>query len=502
MASTLASNAQPLREAALTRTRWVLSCAAAELIGLGTAAGVAVATLAAFGEPTTTSQRLATLAVLGGAGAIEGLALGGLQWRALVRQVPTLPRAWIGVTIAVAVTGWLLGMAGPTFATHEPTAATATEPSLGVILLLAGALGAGAGVLFGAAQWLVLRRHVQRAHRWVWIHAPAWAAAMSVIFLGATLPDARWSPGATLLSGAAGGLGGGLLLGLITSGVATRLEPWVPDTWRLDGKVCAVTGANVGLGWAIADGLAARGAEVVLLCRSASAGEAAARTLTARHPRASVRVVPLDLLDRASVARAGAEVLRRWPTLHVLVHNAGATFSVRTAAADGAEATLTVDALGPWLLTQSLLPALRAARGRVLTLTGVYHRKGRVDVDDLHFARRAYDWLEANNQAQAVRFGATRALADAEPSLFTASIHPGAVLTRAQAHLPAVVRALIATLLRPGFVRAEVGALPVLRLAASPAPLGPSGRFWDRFTLTLDEPTPGAIAAVARGTTG
>ena len=49
-----------------------------------------------------------------------------------------------------------------------------------------------------------------------------------------------------------------------------------------------------------------------------------------------------------------------------------------------------------------------------------------------------------------------------------------------------MVRALIHTLARPVFVRPEVGAMPVLRLAAHPNPSDATGKFFDRCQLTPD----------------
>lgn len=59
-----------------------------------------------------------------------------------------------------------------------------------------------------------------------------------------------------------------------------------------------------------------------------------------------------------------------------------------------------VDVVGPFLLTALLRERLATCGGRVITLTGIYQRKGRVDTSDLHFARRPYSRLPANNRAQ------------------------------------------------------------------------------------------------------
>lgn len=207
-------------------------------------------------------------------------------------------------------------------------------------------------------------------------------------------------------------------------------------------------------------------------------------------PDADVSVVPCDLSDFASVRRAADRLLADRARLDIMVHNAGATFPQRTITADGVEATLAVDVVGPFLLTSLLRERLEAHGGRVITLTGIYHRKGRIDDADLAFARRPYDWLTANNQAQRGRFLFMWELARRAPMLFTAAVHPGAVLTGAQARQPWLTRALVHTVARPGFVRAEVGAIPVLRLAAQPGIAGQSGRFFDRFSLAADAPDP------------
>jgi len=152
--------------------------------------------------------------------------------------------------------------------------------------------------------------------------------------------------------------------------------------------------------------------------------------------------------------------------------------------------TLAADVVGPFLLTSLLRQRLESCHGRVIMLTGIYQRKGRVDVDDLHFSERPYDWLAANSQAQRGRWWFMAALARRAPALMTAAVHPGAVLTPAQAHLPPLVRAVVHTLARPAFVRPEVGAIPVLRLAAHPGLQHTTGRYFNRCHLEADVADP------------
>jgi retinol dehydrogenase-12 len=470
--------------------RWIVACAAGEFVGIGVAAGVALAANALIGEPHSLGGRLAMLGVFAVVGAVEGSALAVFQWRVLRTKIPRLRAGeWVGVTVALAVAGWIVGMTPSLFINQG--VAEMDEPGLAVVLLVAAMAGAGAGLCFGAAQWFILRRHAERAGRWVWIHLPAWALAMSAIFLGASLPSAG-SPGWFIgLSGAAGGVLGGVCLGAVTGLVARELRPWVDEQrWSLRGKVCAVTGANSGIGQEVAIGLSRLGGTVILLCRRPAEGERIRQRIQASQPGADVSVVSCDVGDFQSVRRAARHILDGWPRLEVLVHNAGATFPQRTVTADGVEATLATDVVGPFLLTALLGHRLESCRARVITLTGIYQRKGHVDAGDLHFAHRPYDWLAANNQAQRGRWLFMSELARRAPALMTASVHPGAVLTGAQARLPPLARALIRTLARPVFVRAEVGAIPVLRLAAHPDVQPLTGRYFDRCHLTSDAADP------------
>src|SRR5690349_15351943 len=91
---------------------------------------------------------------------------------------------------------------------------------------------------------------------------------------------------------------------------------------RLQGKVALVTGANKGIGRAIARGLAAEGASVVLVARGMELLLEAASELT-KHG-AHVLAVPADVTDEAQVRQVFAETMERFGRVDILVNNAGA----------------------------------------------------------------------------------------------------------------------------------------------------------------------------------
>jgi retinol dehydrogenase-12 len=433
----------------------------------------------------TPGGKLATLAALCLVGALQGTMLGVLQCLLLRRRLPRLrPREWITSTIAITVLGWLCGLGLPLYDSLLPRGLPR-----GVV---AGAtIGAVVGALFGGARWLLLRRHAERAALWVAIHVPAWSAAIAVLSFGAAQAQAlgvRWP---VVSGGLVAGLAGVLIL-LCGSLVATPLlRPWVVESPHvLRGKIAAITGANDGIGYEIAMGLARLGASVVLLCRDEIRGAAAASAIRISLLGADIRTVVCDLGSFASVRAAAARLGSELPRLDILIHNAGATFPQRTASPDGLEATLAVDVVGPFLLTTLLREKLESCEGRVITLAELSQYAGRIELADLHFVRREYDEHEANSQAQRGRVLITAELGRRAPRLRAVSVHPGAVWTRAVTRGSKLTQWLVATILRPRFQRPELGALPVLRLAVLPGSELSSGSFFDRFTRDDDAPDP------------
>ncbi|MDT7532036.1 SDR family oxidoreductase [Sphingobium sp. SA2] len=124
-----------------------------------------------------------------------------------------------------------------------------------------------------------------------------------------------------------------------------------------------VTGANKGLGLAIAKGLASAGLSVWMGARDRSRGEEAVKSL--RGEGLDVRFVEIDVADDASVRRAAETVGHELDALHVLVNNAGIVLDLQTPPSelgmDDVKATYEVNAFGPIRVTQAFAPLLKAA---------------------------------------------------------------------------------------------------------------------------------------------
>ncbi len=145
----------------------------------------------------------------------------------------------------------------------------------------------------------------------------------------------------------------------------------------LEGKVALVTGGSRGIGRAIAQRLAADGAEVVVGARTVEAAESAAGDIVAAGGRA--RSIVLDVSDDASVDASVAALLRDYGTIPLLVNNAGITrdnLLLRMKREDW-ELVLGTNLTGAYRLCRALVPGMVKARyGRIVNLTSVVAHVG------------------------------------------------------------------------------------------------------------------------------
>lgn len=150
-----------------------------------------------------------------------------------------------------------------------------------------------------------------------------------------------------------------------------------------------VTGATGGLGYETALALARGGAEVVLAARSADKGRDALASIRVAVPSANIRFERVDLASLASVAEFSARLVEQGRALDVLINNAGVmALPKRQETVDGFEMQLGVNYFSHYALTGRLLPLLRkAAAPRVVNLSSLMHRSGKIHFDDLQLQR-------------------------------------------------------------------------------------------------------------------
>jgi NAD(P)-dependent dehydrogenase (short-subunit alcohol dehydrogenase family) len=243
----------------------------------------------------------------------------------------------------------------------------------------------------------------------------------------------------------------------------------LPD---MTGRTAVVTGASSGIGEVTARELARVGARVVLAVRDIAKGQAAAATMTG-----DTEVRQLDLGSLASIREFGAA----WSgDLDILVNNAGIMQVPEGRTVDGFELQFGTNHLGPFALTQLLLPHIT---DRVVTVTSNLHARGRIDLDDLDWRRRSYSPSQAYADSKLANvlftFELQRRLSEASSGVRAMVVHPGVARTNLLGHVGGVQGALIRAFGRFVTRGPADGALPTLYAATQSIPggsfVGPNG---------------------------
>ncbi len=255
--------------------------------------------------------------------------------------------------------------------------------------------------------------------------------------------------------------------------------PWTPTRLGdLTGRRVIVTGATNGVGLGTARALTKAGAHVILAVRNTELGAQRAAEIGG-----STDVVRLDLSDLASV--------RAFPGLidgdvDILINNAGTLTNSRIDTVDGFEMTLGTNLLGPFALTNLLLPRVRS---QVINVGSDAHRSATLRLDDLHLRRHRWSRLGAYAQSKlaVMLWGLEldRRLRAAGSPVVTQLTHPGWVASNLSHLSDSPLMSLAHRAVKGAADRLandiDQGAAPTLYCISEPLPpgsyVGVSGRF-------------------------
>ena len=172
-------------------------------------------------------------------------------------------------------------------------------------------------------------------------------------------------------------------------------------------KTCIITGANSGIGKAAAVQIAQKGYRVIMACRNPQRGEQALHEVRQITGSDSVELMIVDMSLQSSIRAFAAVFLAKYDVLDVLIHNAAA-FDTRQKeiafTAEGVEKIWATNHIGPVLLTDLLLPALkRSEQGRIITISSkgmIVYPRLKVNLDDPEFRNRKFSVQKAYYQSK------------------------------------------------------------------------------------------------------
>jgi len=247
-----------------------------------------------------------------------------------------------------------------------------------------------------------------------------------------------------------------------------------PEPRTMAEPVILVTGSTDGIGKATAAALTAGGVEVILHGRDEKKGKRVQRELAKKAGAGCPDLVVADYCRQDQIRGMATDLASRYSRLDVLVNNAGIYQKARRVTPEGIEMTFAVNYLGPFLLTNLLLPLLLKSRGaRIVTVASSAHEDvDRIDWDNLPQERR-YDPWGAYSLSKFADVTFTYTLArNLEGTGVTANcLHPGVVNTK------------LSRSAAPGIstITPDEAAQASIFLARSPEVAGVSGQYFDKW---------------------
>jgi NAD(P)-dependent dehydrogenase (short-subunit alcohol dehydrogenase family) len=256
------------------------------------------------------------------------------------------------------------------------------------------------------------------------------------------------------------------------------LDNWTKkDIPTLEGKTAVVTGANGGIGFETALGLAEAGAKVILAVRNAEKGQLALERIKSVYPNANVSVGILDLASLASVKIFAEHFNSTGESLDILVNNAGVLFPPeRQVTRDGFEVQFGTNHLAHFALTAQLMPSLKRSTSspRVVNVSSLAAHLGRINFEDLQFEKKKIGWTTYGQSKLAnlhFTFEFQRRSEEGKWEVNAYAAHPGVCYTDLVSNGPGsksflgVMNAYLGRVFLPS---AAKGALPILYAATSP----------------------------------
>lgn len=146
-------------------------------------------------------------------------------------------------------------------------------------------------------------------------------------------------------------------------------------------KTAIITGADSGMGYEETKAVAEKGYHVIMACYCPKLAAPKLEQLKAETGNPNIEVMGIDLASLATIRKFADEFKQRFQHLDLLMNNAGTIETGRHLTVDGLERTVSVNYVGPYLLTRLLLP-LMSEGCRIVNMASCVYCLGKLDFPD------------------------------------------------------------------------------------------------------------------------
>ncbi len=260
----------------------------------------------------------------------------------------------------------------------------------------------------------------------------------------------------------------------------------------MQGKIVLVTGANSGIGKETARGLAKMGAAVVMACRNLTRAVSVCEAIKRESGNAQIEVMQLDLTLLRSIREFVSQFRRKYQRLNVLINNAGIMCGGGGETEDGFNIVMATNYLGPFLLTNLLLPLLKQTpEARIINVSSVAHLWGRIDLNDLNLKKRfRFGGAYASSKLALIFF--TQELSERlkQTDITANALHPGIVATDIYRIGPkgSWYQAVFRKMLSLVMISPQDGAQTSIYLASSDDVRGVTGKYFYKLNPSFVSP--------------
>jgi retinol dehydrogenase-13 len=282
--------------------------------------------------------------------------------------------------------------------------------------------------------------------------------------------------------------------------IPDRLQ-FLPNMWAaqgttdasLQGKLCVISGATSGVGFASLKRVAAGGTDVVMVARDLQKAEDVRDTIVS-DSKVNIDIVVADFTDLDSVRNAAKLILGKYPKIHLLINSAGVFSTTRVITPGGLELSFCVNHLAPFLLTRLLLERIiESAPARIIQVNSQGHRFGGFNINDINFERRFYNGYWGYGASKTAQLLTVWELADRlkGTQVTVNAMHPGGVKSNLGNNNGPLYRWFSRYVIWHFLKGPEMSGSAIYFLAAAPELSDVSGRYFNR---TVDEkPAPHAL---------